>query len=263
MCKRHWNEIHKPKLRKEDENKVEPQGKSVYDDILPKSFRWKDSLWGKMVKVEKPEENNNTGDDGKIGDAQYEFSTMMPLAKFLQDNASSEAGWHRRAEYLARGIKPPQSLKCKLEEWEGQIAIIEMALLVGIDGQHSSSDEKYQGLLAHAWGRNVKDFRKNLVTRICSRRGDMSRKQRSDAGKVVPEEKKVISAQKANATKAKRRKLVMEKKQSEGEMDELNESSNDGAKEASAHMADGNTAKVSTADGTVDENNSIEAKMGA
>jgi hypothetical protein len=204
MCKRHWNEIHKPKKAKSDERKVEPQGKSVYDDILPASFMWKNGRFPRIMLVD--ESKHVSGDeDQSRKESEYEIVTMMPLAKLLEDNASSEAGWHRRAENLARGTKPPKTVKCKLEEWEVQIAILEMALLVGIEG-HSSGDEKWQRLLAHAWGRNIKDFRKHLVNRVCSRRGDMSRKTRSDAGTAIPEEKRVAAVAKANATKAEKRK---------------------------------------------------------
>jgi len=205
MCKRHWNEINKPKKTKQDKKKVDPQGKSVYDDIIPRSFMWKNgAMSGKMIKIETSESADDTDTYA------YEFTTTMPLAKLLKDNASSEAGWHRRAECLARGIKPPDSLKCKLEEWEAQIAIIEMALLVGIESHHSSSDDKYQGLLAYAWGRNMKDFRRHLVSRICSRRGNLSRKKKRDANHAMLGEKRTIDEVNANATEVeqvKRKKL--------------------------------------------------------
>jgi hypothetical protein len=204
MCKRHWNEIHKPKKTKADERKVKPQGKSVYDSVLPASFMWKNGRFPRIMLVDEPKHVSGDEDQGRK-ESEYEIVTMMPLAKLLEDNASSEAGWHRRAENLARGLKPPKTLKCKFEEWEAQTAILEMALLVGIE-EHSSGDEKWQGLLAHAWGRNTSDFRKHLVNRVCSRRGDMSRKIRSDAGGTIPEEKRIAALAKANATKAERRK---------------------------------------------------------
>lgn len=200
MCKRHWSEIHKPKKAKADEKKVEPQGKSVYDEILPGSFWYKNGRTPRVVKID--ESKHTSVEEDRTLKEEYEIVTIMPLAKLLEDNASAEAGWHRKAENLARGIRPPTSLKSNLDEWETQLAIIEMALLIGIE-EHSSGDEKWLRLLAHAWGKI--DLRRNLVKRVCSRRGDLSRKRRSDTGTTLPEEKRVASAAKANATKAEKR----------------------------------------------------------
>ena len=169
-------------------------------------------MWTRMPRVVTSlmKRNSSKMDGGsvetsKVEVEEFEISTQMPLAKLLEDNASAEAGWHRHSECLARGIKPPKSLKCKLEEWEAQTAVIEMGLLVGV-GEHNSKDEKYQRLLAHAWGRESRDFRKHLVNRLCSRRGDLKRKQRSDFGKTIPEEERALIRVKANATKAENKK---------------------------------------------------------
>ena len=238
MCKRHWRDISAPpEMRREptktaeEKRSIEPQGKSVYDDILPASFKWKgDYPGGKYIKVKKVAlrtqddegETNLPNDEGESRkqskDYDYEFTEIMPLAKFLIDNAHREAGWHRKDECLARGLLPPLSLKCKLEEWESQIAVIEMALLVGLEGNasHGSRDsDKYQNLLSHAWGRDKTNFRKHLVNRLCSRRGELRRKRRSDAGTTVPEEKRAIAVAKSNATKAARKKMKLEAAQND------------------------------------------------
>ena len=264
MCKRHWKEIHQPppansKVRKEDEKKrVEPRGMSVYDDVLPRSFMWtrmprvvmdssssmkRNSSKRMGASLDNKKDSNNSASTTE----EYEISTQMPLAKLLQDNATAEAGWHRRAECLARGIQPPKSLKCKLEEWEAQMAIIEMGLLVGV-GEHNSGDDKYQRLLGHAWGRDGHDFRKHLVNRLCSRRGDLKRKQRIDVGKTISEEERAVIRVKANATKAenrRKRKLLLEEEATVGD-----DTAGSNAQEVVEHKHDQDLPEESNGDAT-------------
>lgn len=145
MCKHHWNRMHmKPKKRKAQEAKKEAKSTRTKirfageaGDALPRSFTWKsNSTIGTVVKKnDVSEEEQDSKDElankaSPTNHAQYKFTTMMPLAKLLEDNANNETGWHRLDECLARGIKPPQSLLCKLEEWEAQTAALEMALLL-------------------------------------------------------------------------------------------------------------------------------------
>ena len=277
MCKRHFNEAYKkPKKTKAQERKVEVQGKSVYDDVLPRSFMWRgNSMFGTMVKkndVSKEQQSSKeelADDAAPTNQTEYEFTTQMPLAKLLEDNATEEAGWHRRDECLARGLKPPQSLQCKLEEWEAQTAALEMALLVGIDG-HSSSDEKYQRLLSHAWGRN-ENFKKNLIARVCSRRGDMIRKRRSDAGIAMSEEKKAAYKDAYSCKKRKKAESVEVEEQSEEEdLTELKslvarvcaQQRNDGkrARKKKKIMADDGEDKAQSEPNTSEVKNSINDK---
>ncbi|KAL3801116.1 hypothetical protein HJC23_002409 [Cyclotella cryptica] len=223
MCKRHWRYLAAPpEMRKEppktaeEKRMVEPRGKSVYDDILPASFAWRGEQGGKFIKVKKVKVDSGDDSDSvsnddeeatkKSEDYDVEYSETLPLAKFLEDNSHLEAGWHRRNECLAKGLMPPSSLKCKLEAWEKQIAITEMALLVGFK-------DEYQRMLAHAWGRDQNQFRKHLIGSLCSRRGELARKRRSDFGSKLPEEKRVKASEKALTTKKLRREAARYKEE--------------------------------------------------
>ncbi|KAL7485314.1 hypothetical protein ACHAW6_013497 [Cyclotella cf. meneghiniana] len=231
MCKRHWRYLAAPpEMRRvppktsEEKRMVEPQGKSVYDDILPASFAWKGGL-GASDSV-----SNHDGDPPyEPEDYDVEYTQTLPLAKFLEDNSHLEAGWHRRNECLARGLMPPTSLKCKLEVWEKQIAITEMALLVGFN-------DEYQRMLAHAWGRDQNQFGKHLIGILCSRRGELARKRRSDFGSKLPEEKRAKASEKALATKKLRQEEVGQKKQQQGQENE----------ESNQSFEENDTAKLSS-----------------
>lgn len=246
MCKRHWRYLAAPpEMRRvppetsEEKRTVEPQGKSVYDDILPASFAWKGGLGGRYIKKKKVKGKSDEESDSVSnhdGDPPYEpedydveYTQTLPLAKFLEDNSHLEAGWHRRNECLARGLMPPTSLKCKLEVWEKQIAITEMALLVGFN-------DEYQRMLAHAWGRDQNQFGKHLIGILCSRRGELARKRRSDFGSKLPEEKRAKASEKALATKKLRQEEVGQKKQQQGQENE----------ESNQSFEENDTAKLSS-----------------
>lgn len=70
MCKRHWRYLAAPpEMRRvlpktfEEKRMVEPQGKSVYDDILPASFAWKGGLGGRYIKIKKVKEKSDEESD--------------------------------------------------------------------------------------------------------------------------------------------------------------------------------------------------------
>ena len=47
---------------------------------------------------------------------------IMPLVRFLRENADRKPGWHRNQERRARGAFPLTSLSSQLEPWERQLA---------------------------------------------------------------------------------------------------------------------------------------------
>eukprot|EP00977_Amphora_coffeiformis_P003066 scaffold578_cov167-Amphora_coffeaeformis.AAC.13 len=86
--------------------------------------------------------------------------SLMPLVEVLRDGAETkEAGWHRNAERAARGLPP---------------ALVEILLLSGGTPQANFRH------LAHAWGRE-RGFHHVLINTVCTRRGEVERKRRSDA----------------------------------------------------------------------------------
>ena len=104
------------------------------------------------------------------------ISNIMPLISFLRDGAlNKDVGWHRQAERRARGMFPCSTLSSQLEPWEKQLALVEILLLSGGTPHANFRD------LAHAWGRE-KGFHQVLASSICTRRGEVDRKRRSDAG---------------------------------------------------------------------------------
>jgi len=72
-------------------------------------------------------------------------------------------------------------LSAQLEPWERQLALIEIMLLSG--GTPYANFKE----LAFAWGRE-KGFHHVLANSVCERRGEVERKKRADAGKVMSEE---------------------------------------------------------------------------
>ncbi len=105
MCKRHWKQVHCPE---EEHPAVEPalqppapEGESVYDNILPSSISFR-------PVIIKPKGAN-------------EDDFRMPLVRFLKQNNTREAGWHRNQERKARGIFPVSSLSTQFEPFERQL----------------------------------------------------------------------------------------------------------------------------------------------
>ena len=221
MCKRHWREKHFPDqavkaeaLKKKSlENSAPPPpfGESVYDNILPASIAYRPSFAShqhQQAQLEKAanasaaaaaaaasstagasanDETTNgsntaaaaaTSDEGGSNKtAASSKIPAMPLVIFLKDGAlNKEVGWHRQAERRARGIFPVASLSVQLEAWEKQLALVEILLL---SGGTPHADFKH---LAYAWGRE-RGFHQILSSSVCTRRGEVERKKRSDAGK--------------------------------------------------------------------------------
>ncbi len=149
-------------------------GSSVYDKIIPRSVLWKSG------DAEKAKGGKSTEDSSASS------SCTMPLVEFLREGANSEAGWHRKQERSARNFKPLSSVSEQLQPEEKQLILFETMLITGTtyaNHQRTTKD------LAHAWGRE-RGFHTQLVHQMCARRGDLSRKRRSDVGKVVSEEDK-------------------------------------------------------------------------
>ena len=126
---------------------------------------------------------------------------LIPLLQHLVDGESLDPGWHRTQERLSRGIRPAKSLSVQLESWEKQLAVLEMALIAGTDTKHLTQ-QKVTKVLAHAWGRE-KGFHKIMLEHHCSRRGDLARKKRADAGVPLTDEKKAAIKEKSAAKKRK------------------------------------------------------------
>jgi hypothetical protein len=122
--------------------------------------------------------SGNSNPDGISGGTL--ISTAMPLVTFLRDGAiRKDVGWHRQTERRARGLFPATSLSSQLESWEKQLALVEILLLSGGTPYANFKD------LAHAWGRE-KGFHHVLSANVCRRRGEVTRKRRSDAGNNIP-----------------------------------------------------------------------------
>jgi len=151
-------------------------GPSVYDKIIPRSVAWKsgDSDKSKAGKV--------TTDDPSSSSS----SSVMPLVEYLRDGHNLEPGWHRKQERLIRNFRPLSSVSEQLQPEEKQLILFETMLLSGTVYTQQQGISKD---LAHAWGRE-RGFHTQLVNQMCGRRGDLSRKRRSDIGKVISEEEK-------------------------------------------------------------------------
>ena len=180
MCKRHWRAVHFPDqvaAKAEAERKKEleeqpppPQGESVYDNVLPASIAYRPSFASHQQRKDDPSDNPATPD------AKSTIVAAMPLVNFLRDGALHKPfGWHRQAERRARGIRQCSNLGTQLEPWEKQLALVEIMLLSGGTPHANFKD------LAHAWGRE-RGFHQVLAASVCTRRGEVQRKKRSDAG---------------------------------------------------------------------------------
>ena len=189
-CKRHWQERLDPedprkktkKKKEEEQTACEPFGSSVYDYIVPASFAWKTEMSGGVKSPIK----EHVLEGGGMADREDKHIELIPILKHLVENKSLDPGWHRINERLARGIRPPKSLSTQLESWEKQLAVLEMALIAGTDTAKCLTQHKTSKVLAHAWGRE-KGFHKIMIEKHCSRRGELDRKKRVDAGVPIPE----------------------------------------------------------------------------
>ena len=191
-CKRHWQERLDPedprkktkKKKEEEQTACEPFGSSVYDYIVPASFAWKTEMSGRVKSPIK----EDALEGGGMADQEDKHIELIPILKHLVENESLDPGWHRTNERLARGIHPPKSLSTQLESWEKQLAVLEMALIAGTDTAKCLTQHKTSKVLAHAWGRE-KGFHKIMIEKHCSRRGELDRKKRVDAGVPIPEKR--------------------------------------------------------------------------
>ena len=152
MCKRHWKAANFPngkassRKKEEPPPPPEPQGDSVYDNILPQSIAF------------RPSANDSSKE-------------LMPLVTFLKDGRKNFAsGWHRKQERLSRGLHPVPG-SSQLDGWERQLALCEILLLSGGTRGACFMD------LSHAWGRE-KHFHHTLAAAVCERRGEVYRKKR-------------------------------------------------------------------------------------
>jgi len=198
MCKRHWRAVHFPdqvaakaenaRKKELEEQPPPPFGESVYDNVLPASIAYRPSFASHQFQLDK---TNAGGTSEPPTDMAASVSTptstdtqkptptaaLMPLVNFLRDGAlHKEIGWHRQAERRARGIVQCASLSVHMEPWEKQLALVEILLLSGGTPKANFRD------LAHAWGRE-RGFHQVLASSVCTRRGEVERKKRSDAGK--------------------------------------------------------------------------------
>jgi len=94
-----------------------PVGVSVYETVLPAS----------------------------VGFIKHSEADVMPLAQYLHDGHHKPAAWHRSEERQARGLPP--CYDTDLEEWERELAWMEMMVLSG-------SCQATFAHLARAWGRD-------------------------------------------------------------------------------------------------------------
>ena len=207
-CKKHWREIEAPEDERltprksmEEDTKIEASGFSVYDEILPASFAFKSS---KGSKVKKEDDESTVDEEKRV---KIIGGELIPIAQHFVDNAHLEAGWHRKNERLARGIRPPKSASTQLEPWEKQLAVLEIALMAGTGCDHTKTAALYHKHIAHAWGRE-KGFHKIILEHICVRRGELERKKRKDSGmKMSPEKLKAYKEKFVMNRALKKRKL--------------------------------------------------------
>jgi hypothetical protein len=222
MCKRHWRAVHFPdqvaakaeaaRKKELEEQPPPPYGESVYDNVLPASIAYRPSFAShqhQQAQLEKTAAASGSGSHGNTTTTDVAAAAVtpmtgtataaaenhsatadpvvpktpppsivsaMPLVTFLGDGAlHKDVGWHRQAERRARGIFPCASLSAQLEPWEKQLALVEILLLSGGTPHANFRD------LAHAWGRE-RGFHQVLAGSVCTRRGEVERKKRSDAG---------------------------------------------------------------------------------
>ncbi|KAG7370174.1 hypothetical protein IV203_027920 [Nitzschia inconspicua] len=192
MCKRHWRAVNFPESNTETEGDIEvlakktepppPQGVSVYENILPASIAYRPTVTPTSASAGAVSFNNGKKAAGSltpsVGAAASGGATMPLIAHLRQGALTEPVGWHRNAERRARGMFPVTSLSTQLEPWERQLALVEILLLSGGTPNANFKD------LAHAWGRE-KGFHQVLASSVCERRGEVERKRRSDAGKIL------------------------------------------------------------------------------
>ena len=131
---------------------------------------------------------------------------QMPLVEFLRSGLDMEPGWHRKQERMLRNPnKPLRSISEQLQPEEKQLILFETMLLSGtIYSSSNSSQQRVNKDLAHAWGRE-KGFHNLLVSQMCERRGDLSRKRRSDVGKSLSDKEKATFRTKLIKTRSEKR----------------------------------------------------------
>jgi hypothetical protein len=118
-------------------------GESVYDGILPASHAWNPvTSAGEMPLIEHFKQG---------------FHLQKPLA------------WHRNEERRARGLWPVENPAAQFEEWERELAWMEILLLTGNPGSSFCH-------LARGWGRD-KGFHMVLSHFICEQHGDVQREK--------------------------------------------------------------------------------------
>lgn len=103
---------------KPEELPPEPEGESVYDNIIPQSISFRPPA-GK--KVDEMLIGGEAKMDPLDPPAAPEGTPVMPLVSFLHEGCIKEPGWHRNAERRARGMHPHASLSSQLEPWERQL----------------------------------------------------------------------------------------------------------------------------------------------
>ncbi|KAL3908478.1 MAG: hypothetical protein SGARI_003044 [Bacillariaceae sp.] len=179
-----------------------PEGKSVYATTLPASIAYRppQNVGSSSISSgatglsnsanggdKKPAANGNGTSSAIVG--------IMPLVAHLREGAQNKpVGWHRNEERRARGLWPVTSLSTQLEPWERQLALVEILLLSGGTPHANFKD------LAHGWGRE-KGFHNVLASSVCERRGEVERKRRSDAGKIMTAEARESFKAKLKKTK--------------------------------------------------------------
>eukprot|EP00529_Nitzschia_sp_RCC80_P005980 CAMPEP_0113474150 /NCGR_PEP_ID=MMETSP0014_2-20120614/18428_1 /TAXON_ID=2857 /ORGANISM="Nitzschia sp." /LENGTH=972 /DNA_ID=CAMNT_0000366973 /DNA_START=384 /DNA_END=3302 /DNA_ORIENTATION=+ /assembly_acc=CAM_ASM_000159 len=150
MCKSHFKAMKReqtpiPKVVVSD-SPPEPEGESVYTDILPRSIAYNQAA---MIR----------------GDT----SPLVAHLKYGFDNHKPPA-WHRNEERRARGIVQVENPATQLTGWERELVWMEILVLTGCPGASFRH-------LARAWGRD-KGFHMVLAQFICDRHGDVERKGR-------------------------------------------------------------------------------------
>jgi len=141
---------------------VVPIGESAYDDIVPSSLLY------------------------KLTDANIREKRLMPLVTHLKEGREDKKpfGWHRDEERLSRGIAPAMKRRedgkgkaqsPHFEPWERQLFLVEYSLLAGTYGSNLTD-------LLHAWGRESNALM-TMRKELSERRGELTRKARSDIGK--------------------------------------------------------------------------------
>jgi hypothetical protein len=121
-------------------------GESVYDGILPASLAWNPvTSAGEMPLIEHFKQG---------------FLLQKPPA------------WHRNEERRARGLWAVENPAAQFEEWERELAWMEILLLTG-------TSEPSFCHLARGWGRD-NGFHMVLSQFICERHGDAERKKQRE-----------------------------------------------------------------------------------